>query len=178
MRQMSERIFDRAALVDVDGVLADMGAFEHLVCGDDRRWREFFARFGEAAPIPAGIALVNALTEAGIKVRYSTTRPPWTVRVTYEWLAAQGLPGGYLYSRQRRTAQESTTPYEAPAVVKLSHVALLREHRPERRFVAFVDDEPDIVQELCANRVPAYRFSDLAAFSPGQLSMLDVPAFA
>lgn len=168
------RMTDRAALVDIDGVLADMSPFSSLVTGEDRQWREFFEHLGEATPIPAGVALVRALFETDIKVRYSTTRPRWTREATYAWLAAHGLPDCFVYTRdpdedRRRGSRPS------PLWVKRAHIKILGKQRPGRRLVAWIDDEPEIVAELRRLQVPAYLHGDLTALTPEQLAGLDVP---
>jgi phosphoglycolate phosphatase-like HAD superfamily hydrolase len=158
---------------DVDGVLADMSAWEHLLrneaAGARQRWRDFLSHVGDATLIESGAQLVHRTVAAGLRIRYSTTRPQKVAPATVEWLQACGLPAKRVYSRFVAT--------QPPLQVKLDHCKEVTE-RGGKPIAGFVDDEAQIVQELRAAGWPAFRAVELAEHTPAQLTEVFAPAAA
>lgn len=61
---------DRVVIIDIDGVLADLNAYESMLAVDERpteqRWEEFFAHIPDAAVIDDDPAMLAKLTAAEI----------------------------------------------------------------------------------------------------------------
>lgn len=85
-------------MIDVDGVLADMNAYERVLVAaelpPDARWREFFGHIHQATVAASGLGLARALDSADYTVVYSTTRPSYTHGATRAWLASRDFPAG------------------------------------------------------------------------------------
>jgi len=89
------------AVVDIDGVVADVRHRLHFIEGKPRQWDRFFAAADQDPPLPQGVALVKELA-ADHDVVWLTGRPERTRRATRTWLAAQGLPTESLIMRPNR----------------------------------------------------------------------------
>lgn len=143
------------AVVDIDGVVADV---RHRVGRLQRRppdWAGFFAAADADPPLPVGVARVQALVAAGHEVVWLTGRPEWLRDVTEDWLAAQGLPVGTLLMRpngDRRPAR----------VLKAGVLRALAAGRPLPRLPAgfprtvalVLDDDLLVVERLRADGWP------------------------
>src|ERR1700712_5122014 len=84
------------AVVDIDGVVADV---RHRVGRLQRRppdWVGFFAAADRDAPLAAGVDRVLDLIAAGHEIVWLTGRPEWLRGITERWLDEQGLPVGML----------------------------------------------------------------------------------
>lgn len=88
-------------IFDIDGVLADMREFEHLIEGrySRTRWNRFHKNFGKARPIRRNVNLLQTIQETGMHIAYSTTRPESAAQATWDWLSAQDLPHGPIMTR-------------------------------------------------------------------------------
>jgi hypothetical protein len=140
------------AVVDIDGVVADV---RHRVGRLQRRppdWAGFFAAADADPPLPVGVARVHALVASGHEVVWLTGRPEWLRETTEWWLGEQGLPVGMLLMRpngDRRPAR----------VLKAGVVRALAQGRPLPRFPAgpprtvalVVDDDLLVVERLRAD---------------------------
>jgi len=131
------------AVVDIDGVVADVRHRLHLVEHRPKRWAEFFARAVDDPPLAEGVALVTELS-AGHDIVWLTGRPERTRRATVRWLAEQGLPAGTLLMRPdgdfrpaRYTKREE-----------------LRRLRGRRRIAVVVDDDPEVASTLAEDGFP------------------------
>ena len=131
------------AVVDIDGVVADVRHRLHFIEGKPRQWDRFFAAAGEDPPLPAGVALVKELA-ADHDVLWLTGRPERTRRATRTWLAAQGLPTEPLIMRPNRD-------FRPARVTKRDE---LRTLRADHRFAVVVDDDPQVVELLAADGFP------------------------
>jgi hypothetical protein len=159
-------------LIDVDGVVADMNPFAfELDEGDTKtRWSRFFHHLDKALLVEQGADLVRALHGLGVPIRYSTTRPGWTVRRTREWIRANDLPDGYLYARSRPAANTPRTPgFATAADVKIAHAT---EVMDAHGLAAFIDDEPEAVSALCASGVNALLLSEFEGLTTSSLRAL------
>lgn len=83
-----------AAIVDVDGTLADVSGIRHYVLDDPRnkKFQAFHAAASYTAPMPMMAELVRALHEAGLAVVVLTSRKEqWRYR-TRVWLRKWDIP--------------------------------------------------------------------------------------
>ena len=131
------------AVIDIDGVVADVRHRLHLIQGPKRRWNEFFAAAGDDPPLPAGVEKVLALG-ADHDVLWLTGRPERNRRLTSSWLAAHGLPAEPLLMRPDRDFR--------PA--RMTKREQLRKLRTEREIAVVVDDDPDVIALLAADGFP------------------------
>jgi hypothetical protein len=122
------------AVIDIDGVVADVRHRLQLIQGTPRRWDEFFAAAADDPPLPDGVALVLKLA-ADHDIVWLTGRPERNRRLTTAWLAAQGLPTEPLLMRPNRDFR--------PA--RLTKLEQLRTLRGEREVAVVVDDDPEVV---------------------------------
>ncbi len=122
------------AVVDLDGVVADV---RHRLPFLDRRpkdWDGFFAAAVDDPVLPEGRAVVEELLTRSHRIVWLTGRPERCRADTVAWLARHGLPEASLYmrgDRDRRPARET----------KLEKVRELARHRT----VAVVVDDDDLV---------------------------------
>ncbi len=161
---------DRVVMIDIDGVLADMSPFEATLTQDDiptrQRWREFFAHIPDAAVLAAGHDLAWAIDSLGYTLVYSSTRPSYTHAATRLWLAEQDFPAGRALLI-RPTSEPSGHPQPA-AHIKRSHARAVTNKHPDW-LRAFIDDDPDIVNELTGHDVPALAASELTELGVASL---------
>lgn len=125
------------AVVDIDGVVADVRHRLHLVAERPKRWEEFFRLASDDPPLAEGVALVRDLA-ADHEVLWLTGRPERTRRLTERWLAAQDLPTGPLLMRGDRDFR--------PA--RLTKRDELRRLRRGRTVAVVVDDDPEVAATL------------------------------
>jgi phosphoglycolate phosphatase-like HAD superfamily hydrolase len=123
------------AVIDIDGVLADVRhRLHHLECRP-KDWDAFFAAAPDDAALPEGLAMVGTLAGAHELV-YLTGRPERCRDDTVAWLARHGLPEARLVMRRegdRRPARQA----------KLD---LLRRLAARRPVAVVVDDDPRVVK--------------------------------
>ena len=139
------RVVDRRplAVVDIDGVVADVRHRLHFIEDKPRQWDRFFAAATGDPPLPEGIALVKELA-TDHDVVWLTGRPERTRRATRTWLAAQGLPTDALIMRPNRDLRPAR-------VTKRDE---LRRLRADRDVAVVVDDDPQVVELLAADGFP------------------------
>jgi hypothetical protein len=142
------------AVIDIDGVVADVRHRLHLIQGTPRRWREFFAAAADDPPLPEGVALVRELA-ADHDILWLTGRPENNRRLTATWLAAQGLPAEPLLMRPDRDFR--------PA--RLTKRAELRKLRGGHEIAVVVDDDPEVIAMLSAEGFPT-RLADWLPHAP------------
>jgi hypothetical protein len=121
------------AIVDLDGVVADV---RHRLRHIERRpkdWDAFFDAAPDDPPHPEGIAVVQRL-EQDHEVVYLTGRPERCRDDTLRWLDEQGIGGHELLMRSRRDRRPAAT-------VK---VEVLR-RRARQQPVGIVVDDDDLV---------------------------------
>ncbi|MDQ1724282.1 MAG: hypothetical protein QOG52_1310, partial [Frankiaceae bacterium] len=134
------------AVIDLDGVVADVRPRLQFVTGRKRDWDAFFAGVGNDEVLPEGRAVVERLA-GDHEIVYLTGRPERTRTATEDWLARHRLPRGRLIMRRdgdRRPAR----------VVK---PALLRTLARNRRIDVVVDDDADVCAALTAAGWPVLR---------------------
>ena len=139
---MSERPL---AIVDLDGVVADVRHRLHHIEGRRKDWRRFFDAAVDDEVHPEGVAVVERLRE-GHDVVYLTGRPRWLEPATRAWLDEHGLGGHPVVMRpddDRRPA----------AQVK---VGLLRRLAEGRTVGMVVDDDDRVIAAMAAAGYPTF----------------------
>lgn len=125
------------AVVDLDGVVADVRHRLHHVQSRPRDWDAFFAAIPDDPPLDEGRRLVLALA-ADHELVYLTGRPERTRPATEAWLAAHGLPLATLLMR----ADGDHRP------ARLAKPAVLARRLGRRRVAMIVDDDPEVCAAL------------------------------
>jgi phosphoglycolate phosphatase-like HAD superfamily hydrolase len=126
------------AIVDLDGVLADVRHRLHHVAARPKNWDAFFAGIGDDPVLAEGRAVVERLA-ADHDIVYLTGRPERTREPTVDWLRRHRLPPGELVMRpagDRRPAR----------VTKPQLLARLA--RDGRTVAVVVDDDPQVCAAL------------------------------
>lgn len=125
------------AVLDVDGVLADV---RHRLPHLERRpkdWEAFFAAAPADPPLAEGVELARRLS-AAYRLVYLTGRPARLRRPTADWLTHHGLPEGRLLMRAHRD-------FRPARVTKLEFLRTLLREAPVHLVV---DDDPDVVDAV------------------------------
>jgi hypothetical protein len=125
------------AVVDIDGVVADVRHRLHHIESSPKDWPAFFAAAAKDPPLAEGVARVRELME-GHEVVYLTGRPERLRRVTEEWLRRQGIGGGTLVMRRHGD-------FRPAKVTKTEEVARLARGR---EVAVLLDDDPDVCEAL------------------------------
>lgn len=131
------------AVLDIDGVLADVRYRLHHLEREPKNWSAFFAAAPGDALLPEGAAVAARLA-LDHEVVYLTGRPERCRRDTVAWLSRHGLPEGRLLMRadeDRRPARQT----------KLAH---LRRLARTGTVAVLVDDDPDVVTAATRAGVP------------------------
>ena len=124
------------AVVDIDGVLADVGHRLHFLDRRPKDWRGFFAAARSDPPHDEGLQLVAELVAAGHEIILLTGRPEHCRADTEAWLAEHLVAHELLVMRpadNRRPAAE----------VK---VGVLRLLATDRTVAILVDDDPRVIE--------------------------------
>jgi hypothetical protein len=123
------------AVLDIDGVLADVRHRLHHLERQPKNWAAFFAA-AQQDPLLVEGAAVAATLEQDHEVVYLTGRPERCRADTVAWLERHGLPAGELLMRgddDRRPARQT----------KLGH---LRRLAGRGTVAVLVDDDPEVVK--------------------------------
>jgi phosphoglycolate phosphatase-like HAD superfamily hydrolase len=131
------------AVIDLDGVLADVRHRLHHLTGQPRNWEAFFAGISADPVLPEGRAVVDRLAGDHDLV-YLTGRPERTRRATEAWLKRHRLPRGELIMRRERDRR--------PA--RVTKPSLLRKLAKGRRVSVVVDDDPEVCAALSRDGWP------------------------
>lgn len=145
------------AVVDIDGVVADVSHRLHYLERRPKDWAGFFAKAASDPPLPIGIGLVNDLS-ARYDVVWLTGRPNWLEPTTRAWLEQHDLPHTELYMRG--------TGDRRPA--RLYKIEALRRFAP-RQVSAFVDDDREVIEAARSAGFPAV----LADWAPLSTTLRD-----
>ncbi|PZF82897.1 phosphatase domain-containing protein [Jiangella anatolica] len=121
------------AVVDIDGVLADVQHRLHHLKRRPKDWAGFFGAMGDDTPYPEGIELVTLLAHEH-EVVYLSGRPERTRAVTQRWLAANGAPAGTIMLR----------PDDDRRPARLFKIGVLRRLAGQRDVAMLVDDDPAV----------------------------------
>jgi hypothetical protein len=131
---MSERPL---AVIDLDGVVADV---RHRLVHLERRpkdWEAFFAGIPHDPALDEGVAVVRRLA-GDHDLLYLSGRPERTRADTQRWLDEHGLPPGRLVLRSERDHR--------PA--RLVKPQLLRRLARDREVAVVIDDDPAVCDAL------------------------------
>jgi len=131
------------AVVDIDGVVADVRHRLHHVETQPKNWGAFFAAADRDPPLAEGVARVRGLLDDH-DVVYLTGRPEHLRRATAEWLERHGITGTGLLMRRRGDYR--------PARVTKSDA--LRRLARGRTVAVVIDDDPDVCETLRAEGWP------------------------
>jgi hypothetical protein len=124
------------AVVDLDGVVADVRHRLHHVAGRSKDWPAFFAAAGEDPLLDEGARTVHALAE-GYSIVYLSGRPERLRSTTEQWLRRHDLPPGPLVLRPDRDFRPARR-------YKLEALATLAE---SRTLALLVDDDPRVLED-------------------------------
>jgi hypothetical protein len=126
------------AVVDLDGVVADVRHRLAHIQRAPKDWSGFFAAAVHDPVLPEGRAVVEALVAEGKHVVWLTGRPERCRADTLDWLDRAGLPTGPLHMRgddDRRPAS-------------LTKLAVLRRLAGTGTVAVVIDDDQDVVRTL------------------------------
>ncbi|GAF45424.1 hypothetical protein RW1_021_00150 [Rhodococcus wratislaviensis NBRC 100605] len=155
---------ERVVMFDIDGGLADLSVFTHLLTVDDsagsrrQAWQRFFDQVGHATVVEPGRDVVEAVAGLGFVVVYSTTRPVSCAVQTRLWLGENGFPPG------RALLCRSRGDVRAAVDVKAGHCRAVG-----RWLSALVDDESEAVDALRSTGVLAHCFDALSGLGVREL---------
>ena len=122
------------AVLDIDGVLADVRHRLHHLDQRPKDWTAFFDAAPDDPVLPEGLALARELV-TGHEVLYLTGRPERCRGDTEAWLAAHGFPAARLLMRSGRDRR--------PA--RVTKIEKLRALESERPVAVLVDDDDRVV---------------------------------
>ena len=128
------------AVIDIDGVVADVRHRLAHVTGRPKDWQAFFAGAVDDPLLDEGAEVVRRLAEVYDLV-YLSGRPESLRTVTTDWLDRHALPRGPLRLRPRGDFRPSRS-------FKLQ---ALRELSQERTVVVLVDDDPRVLEAARAD---------------------------
>jgi phosphoglycolate phosphatase-like HAD superfamily hydrolase len=123
------------AVIDIDGVLADVRHRLHLVQRQPKDWGGFFAAARHDPPLEEGLATVRRLSEA-FRIVYLSGRPENCRKETLAWFRKHDLPPGELHLRR----------YDDRRPARLMKVEVLDRLAREAPVALLVDDD----EEVCA----------------------------
>lgn len=139
------------AVFDIDGVVADVRHRLHHLERRPKDWGSFFEEAADDTVLEPGAELVRAAVAAGHDVAWLTGRPSWLRSTTHDWLQRAGLPVETLLMRRH-------SDYRPARLVKVDELHRLA----PRDIIAFVDDDPDVVDAARESGFPAH----LATWAP------------
>lgn len=123
------------AVVDIDGVLADVRHRLHHVRAAPKDWAAFFAAAPDDPVLPQGRDTAARLAEV-FEIVYLSGRPEHCRDDTVAWLARHGLPAGRLLLR----------PLGDRRPARLLKVERLRALAADRPVAVLVDDDPLVLE--------------------------------
>jgi hypothetical protein len=142
------------AVIDVDGVVADVRHRVRFLDSRPKDWDAFFGAAADDPPLSVGVARVTELA-ADHDIVWLTGRPEWLREVTIAWFAQNGLPGGRLIMRRGRDRRPAR-------IVKKGE---LRRLSAGHTVAVVIDDDPAVVAELAGDGWPIER-ADWADYAP------------
>lgn len=125
------------AIMDLDGVIADVRARLVHLQRRPKDWDAFFAAIPADPPLPAGVRLAHELAPRH-RLVYLSGRPERTRADTEAWLARHGLPAAPLHLRR-------DGDHRPARLVKLEVVRRLAATHP---IAVVVDDDPAVLAAL------------------------------
>jgi hypothetical protein len=128
------------AVIDVDGVVADVRHRVHYLERRPQDWDGFFAAAADDPPLAAGLERVKELA-ADHDIVWLTGRPERLRPVTLAWFSSHGLPSGRLIMRRGHDRRPAKTVKRAE----------LRRLGAGRTVAVVIDDDPSVVAALAAD---------------------------
>ena len=125
----------RVAVLDIDGVLADVRHRLHHLQARPRDWDAFFAEVSVDPVIAEGRAEALAAVASGLAIVYLTGRPDRCRADTLAWLEVHDLPEGELVMRRDSDRR--------PA--KVFKIQALRDLSRSCEVVFLLDDDADVI---------------------------------
>lgn len=125
------------AVLDLDGVLADVRHRLHLVRTKPKRWDDFFDAAEADQVLPEGRATADRLAADHV-IAYVSGRPERCRAATEKWLADNGFPAGAVHLR----------PNDDRRPARLVKVAVVRRLARERPVAVIVDDDVRVTAAL------------------------------
>jgi len=147
------------AVLDVDGVVADVGHRLHYLDSRPRDWAGFFSAAGQDPPLPQGVQLARTLA-AQYALTWLTGRPEQLRAVTEDWFARHSLPAAPLHMRREGDRRPA-------ALVK---TGVLRQLARTGAIAVVVDDDPEVLAAVRAAGFPA----ELADWMPRSRELVQV----
>jgi hypothetical protein len=142
------------AVIDIDGVVADVRHRVRYLDEHPSNWDAFFAAAPHDPPLAVGIQRATELA-VDHDIVWLTGRPEWLREVTVAWLALHGLASGRLIMRRGRDRR--------PA--RLVKRGELRRLAAGRTVAVVIDDDPAVVAALLADGWPVER-ADWLPYAP------------
>lgn len=148
------------AVIDIDGVLADV---RHRLKHLEKRpkdWASFFRAAPQDPPLDAGLHTVRKLAEV-YEIVYLSGRPEQCRHDTEQWFRKHGLPAGELHLRPPRD-------FRPARVMKVEQLRRLQERAP---VAVLVDDDADVLAAARAagfDVLPATWMGDAPALHDAQ----------
>lgn len=146
------------AVIDIDGVLADVGHRVHHLQGARKDWDGFFAAMDADPPHPEGLAVAGELAREHVVI-YLSGRPERTRRTTQTWLDDHALPRGRLILR----------PDDDRRPARLFKLGELRALAAQGEVALLVDDDVQVCRAARAAGFAVYE----AAWSRPDQSLVD-----
>jgi phosphoglycolate phosphatase-like HAD superfamily hydrolase len=131
------------AVLDLDGVLADVRHRLHHLERQPKNWAAFFAAAARDPLLPEGAAVAAQLV-ADHEIVYLTGRPERCRPDTLDWLGRHGLPEGELIMRSNNDRRPA-------AQVKVGHLRTLRKRAT---LAVLIDDDPEVITAAISAGVP------------------------
>lgn len=130
----------KVAVIDLDGVVADVRHRLHFVETKPKDWDAFFAACSNDPVLPQGLDLVTSLARDH-QIVYLSGRPETCRESTQRWLDQVGAPQGRLVLR----SQSDRRP------ARVTKVELLRAlQRDDTEIAIVVDDDPAVLRAMQA----------------------------
>lgn len=124
------------AVIDIDGVVADVRHRLRYVTERPKDWRAFFAGAADDPLLPEGEETVRRLAEV-YDIVYLSGRPERLRGVTERWFRQHDLPPGPLILR----------PYDDFRPSRIFKVEMLSLLATTRTVVVLVDDDPRVLED-------------------------------
>ena len=141
------------AVLDIDGVLADVAHRLHHLAARPKAWEAFFRGAAQDPVLADGLALARELA-ATYAIVYLTGRPVRSRDLTVAWLRKHRLPSGELLMRP-------DDDHRPARLFKLECLAAIAAIRP---IVLVVDDDPEVVDAVRATGL-AVRLADWSPYT-------------
>jgi len=136
MAAMTSTDVRMVAVVDIDGVVADVRHRLRHVTERPKNWGAFFAGAADDPVLGEGEETVRRLAEV-YDIVYLSGRPERLRQVTERWFRQHGLPPGPLVLR----------PADDHRPARFFKVEALRRLAKTRTVVVLVDDDPRVLDE-------------------------------